>query len=96
MMLSLERLNLEVAIMSYIINYQPKEIPVSHSDFAFEIIADIFRWWHEMDYIPTRHISTEESLVLDMCLDIDNASCGSSSFEADCKALKEWRDNGIE
>ena len=94
MMLSLERLNLEVAIMSYIINFQPKDVPVTHSDFKFEVIADIFRWWHEMDYVPTRHISIEESLVIDMCLDIDNASCGSSAFLVDCQTLKEWNEDG--
>jgi len=87
-----ERLITEVAVMSYIINFQPKDVPITHSYFKFEVIADIFRWWHEMDYIPTRHISVEESLVIDMCLDIDNASPGSSAFLTDCKALKEWRD----
>lgn len=94
MELTKERLQLEVAVMSYIINFNPTDVPLTAADFAFDIIADIFRWWHEMDYVPTRHISIEESLVIDMCLDIDNASCGSSSFEADCKALKEWKDNG--
>ena len=85
----IERFNLEVAIMSYIINENPSEIPVEADDFAFDIIKDIFRWWTEPSYIPTKKISVAESKVVDMCINADYASCGPHAFLADCKMIKE-------
>ena len=87
----IERFNLEVAIMSYIINENPSEIPVEADDFTFDIIKDIFRWWTDYDYVPTRKISVAESKVVDMCINADYASCGPHAFLADCKMIRRTK-----
>ena len=88
----IERLNVEVAVMSYIINYHPDDVPINAKDFKFSIIKDIFEWWHDEKYIPSRKISDIENEIVELCCDVDYTSCGYSSFLVDCQALKEWED----
>ena len=92
MMLSLERLNLEVAIMSYIINYQPHDIIVNADDFETPIIKKIYEMWTApVITLDAMEITKEEDDIIHCCLDsADYASCGPNVYELDCRRLKEW------
>lgn len=87
----MDRINLEVAIMSYIINYQLNDIIVNADDFETPIIKKVYNIWTEpvimMDSIE---ITDEEDDIIHCCLDSDYASCGPYAYELDCRRLKEW------
>lgn len=89
----IERLGLEINIMSYIINYQPINVPVTAEDFKIEVIRDVFEWWQDLKYVPTRHISKLEDEIIELCSDPDYASCGYHDFLLECKMLKEMNEN---
>lgn len=88
-----QRLETEIAVMSYIINYNPDSIVVTADDFVIDVIRDVFRWWTEPDYCPTRHISPEEDEIIDKCTDSDYASCGYFAYLIDCRTLRraKWK-----
>ena len=87
----MDRVNLEVAIMSYIINYQPHDIIVNADDFETPIIRKIYDMWTApVITVDTMEITAEEDDIIHACLDSDYASCGPYAYELDCRRLKEY------
>ena len=87
----MDRVNLEAAIMSYIINYQPHDIIVNADDFETPIIKKIYEMWTaRVIMMDSIEITDEEDDIIHCCLDSDYASCGPNVYELDCRRLKEW------